>query len=68
MNDITPTTNGLIIDGESFFSAQAFDVINPSTGELVGKAQDASAQDLDRAIKAAKTAFETWSLSSRVTG
>ena len=61
MNDITPTTKGLIIDGESFFSAQVFDVINPSTGELVGKAQDASVQDLDRAIKAGKTAFETWS-------
>jgi acyl-CoA reductase-like NAD-dependent aldehyde dehydrogenase len=36
-------------------------VKNPSTGGIVGQAQDASIQDLDRAVHAANVAFEKWS-------
>jgi len=61
LNDNTSITNELIIDGERFSSAQTFDVKNPSTGGIVGQAQDASIQDLDRAVHAANVAFEKWS-------
>ena len=61
LNQNTYITNKLIIDGEKFSSAQTFDVKNPSTGGIVGQAQDASIQDLDRAVHAANVAFEKWS-------
>lgn len=61
LNQNTYITNKLIIDGERFSSAQTFDVKNPSTGGIVGQAQDASIQDLDRAVHAANVAFEKWS-------
>ena len=38
-----------------------FDVINPSTGELVGAAANATLEDLDAAVARAKAAFETYS-------
>ncbi|MEV8511314.1 gamma-aminobutyraldehyde dehydrogenase [Dactylosporangium sp. NPDC051484] len=36
------------------------DIIDPSTGEVYASAPVSSAQDVDRAMKAAATAFETW--------
>jgi len=55
---------GLTIDGMRVNAAETFPVINPSTGEVVGNAPNATEADLDRAVAAAKAAFATWSLKS----
>ncbi len=51
------------IDGE-FVASQAgatAPVINPATGEEIAQAASSDAADIDRAVKAATKAFETWS-------
>ncbi len=52
---------GMIINGERTAAAASFDVTNPSTGDIVGSAPNATLADLDMAVAAAKAAFETWS-------
>src|SRR5690606_1068981 len=39
--------------------------INPATEDVAGHISLGSAEDVDRAVKAAKKAFETWSRTSR---
>ncbi|WP_093289701.1 aldehyde dehydrogenase family protein [Solimonas aquatica] len=55
----------LYIDGKLRRAAgdKTYDNIGPWTGEVVGKAADASAEDIDEAIAAARRAFDTtdWS-------
>ena len=51
----------MIIDGRQVPAAQYFDVRNPATGETVGRAPNASCDDLNRAVAAAEAAFKTWS-------
>lgn len=58
------TEFAMIIGGERVRAAAEFDVTNPSTGELVGKAPNASAADLDRAVAAAAKAYAGWSRQS----
>ena len=41
------------------------DVINSTTEEVMGRIPEGTADDVDRAAKAAKAAFETWSQTSR---
>jgi phenylacetaldehyde dehydrogenase len=51
----------LFIDGQ-FVPAQSgktFDVINPATGEVFAQAAAGDAADIDRAVKAARKAFES---------
>jgi betaine-aldehyde dehydrogenase len=36
------------------------DVINPATGEVIASVQEGTAEDANRAVAAAKRAFETW--------
>ena len=50
-----------VINGEPRPSSAGFDVTNPSTGEVVGTAPNATAADLDAAVAAAKAAFTSWS-------
>jgi aldehyde dehydrogenase (NAD+) len=55
---------GLLVDGESVEarSGRTFDTINPATGELLATVADASADDVDRAVTAARRAFDgEWS-------
>jgi betaine-aldehyde dehydrogenase len=40
------------------------DVINPATGEVIAKAPLSSKRDVDSAVKAAKSAFETWGVTT----
>ncbi|MXO89971.1 aldehyde dehydrogenase family protein [Pontixanthobacter aquaemixtae] len=58
----------LYIDGQSRAAegGKTFDVIGPWTGEVVGKAADASASDVDAAISAARRAFDEtdWSTNA----
>jgi acyl-CoA reductase-like NAD-dependent aldehyde dehydrogenase len=51
----------LIIGGEKVSTKEHFEVLNPSTGAVVGLAPIATPADLDRAISAAGTAFAKWS-------
>ncbi|MFN3523522.1 MAG: aldehyde dehydrogenase family protein [Phenylobacterium sp.] len=44
---------------------KTLDVINPATEEVCGKIALGSAADVDKAVKAARKAFKTWSLASR---
>ena len=41
------------------------DVINPATEQSIGKISMGSAEDVDRAVKAARKAFETYSRTTR---
>ena len=46
-------------------------ITSPATGQVLGEVAEGSAEDVDRAVAAAKTAFETWSDSTpkdRMTG
>ena len=54
------TTHQLFINGE-FVDAQAtatVDVIDPSTTEVIARVPDAGAADVDRAVQAARAAFD----------
>jgi aldehyde dehydrogenase (NAD+) len=44
---------------------KTLDVINPANEEVAGHISLGSAADVDRAVKAARTAFAAWSLTSR---
>src|SRR5216684_550793 len=48
----------LLIDGQWVESAKKFDTINPATGEVLTKIATASDEDVDRAVTAARRAFE----------
>ena len=43
---------------------QTEDVINPATGEVIAEAPLSTKQDVDRAVAAAKKAFETWGVTT----
>ncbi|HRK19382.1 MAG TPA: aldehyde dehydrogenase family protein, partial [Hyphomicrobiaceae bacterium] len=45
--------------------AKTADVINPATEEVIGQVSMGSAADVDKAVAAARAAFETYSLTSR---
>ncbi|MEM9341583.1 MAG: aldehyde dehydrogenase family protein [Pseudomonadota bacterium] len=51
----------MTIGGAPRATAAHFDVQNPATGGVVGRAPNASLGDLDAAVEAASAAFETWS-------
>jgi aldehyde dehydrogenase (NAD+) len=53
----------LLINGEwvAPASGEYYDDPNPSTGETIARVAEGSAEDVDRAVKAARAAFEKWS-------
>ena len=51
-------TTPLLIDGELVATRSTFDTVNPATGQPLGRAADGTADDMDRAIAAARTAFD----------
>ncbi len=57
----TRTFNNFI-DGESVAASGGgtSDVINPATGEVMAQAPDSGAEDIERAVKAARAAFDGW--------
>jgi aldehyde dehydrogenase (NAD+) len=61
----------MIIGGEQADAAdgQTFEVVNPASGEVIATAPLGGAEDVDRAVRAARAAFEgpwsTWSASKR---
>src|SRR3954453_1215022 len=58
----TSTFNNFI-DGESVAAASGgtTDVINPADGEVMAQAPDSGAEDVERAVAAARAAFDGWS-------
>jgi betaine-aldehyde dehydrogenase len=62
MATITGTKLQSFINGEFVDPADGATepVINPSTGEQIAEAPLSSAEDVDRAVEAARKAFETW--------
>ncbi len=48
------------IDGDPVEGVEFFDVINPATASAFARAPDASPEQLDRAVTAARRAFEQW--------
>jgi aldehyde dehydrogenase (NAD+) len=61
--DAKLSINGAQCDAQG---SKTFDVIGPWTGQMVGKAADASAEDVDAAIAAARRAFDDtdWSTNT----
>ncbi len=56
----------LYIDGE-FITADGRkqqDILNPATGQVIGRLPHATTEDLDRALDAAARAFESWKKTS----
>ncbi|MFF8992813.1 aldehyde dehydrogenase family protein [Streptomyces sp. NPDC014983] len=60
--DIAPSY-GLFIDGEftEASGGKVFKTVSPSTEEVLSEVADASEEDVDRAVRAARKAFEKWS-------
>ncbi|MEU7280154.1 aldehyde dehydrogenase family protein [Streptomyces sp. NPDC045431] len=60
--DIAPSY-GLFIDGEFTEAAdgKVFKTISPSSEEVLSEVAQAGTEDVDRAVKAARKAFEKWS-------
>jgi betaine-aldehyde dehydrogenase len=52
------------IGGEFVDASETEDVINPSTGEVIARAPVSSAEEADTAVRAARKAFETWSVTT----
>jgi betaine-aldehyde dehydrogenase len=54
------TTSPLYINGEFVApqSSATLDVVDPATTEVIGRVPDASAADVDRAVRAARVAFD----------
>ena len=48
----------LLINGEWVEAGKTFDTINPATGEVLTQVAEASTADVDRAVAAARAAFE----------
>src|SRR5579872_1070181 len=48
----------LLIGGEWVVTAKTFDTINPATGEVITQVAEAGAAEVDRAVKAARKAFD----------
>src|SRR3954468_2725238 len=60
---ITLTTHDrLYVGGEwvAPFSAETIDVVNPYTEEVIGRVPAADADDVERAVAAARAAFPSW--------
>ncbi|MEU7165689.1 aldehyde dehydrogenase family protein [Streptomyces morookaense] len=60
--DIAPSY-GLFVDGEfrEASDGKVFKTLSPSTEEVLSEVAQASAEDVDTAVKAARKAFEKWS-------
>jgi betaine-aldehyde dehydrogenase len=55
--------NGQFVDNKS---DKTFDVINPATGKVIYKMQEADAQIIDLAIQSSQEAFKIWSAMSQI--
>ncbi|WP_114521497.1 aldehyde dehydrogenase family protein [Altererythrobacter sp. ZODW24] len=56
-----PTQYRNLIDGELVETAGTMEVLNPATEQVIGLVPSCGADELDRAVAAARKAFKTWS-------
>ena len=54
----TELTAEMFIDGTWTAAQETFDDLNPATGELLAKIANGSAEDVDRAVGAARRALD----------
>lgn len=54
----------MVYGGKAHSAARRFDVLNPATGQVVAAAPEATLDDLNQAVAAAKDAFTSWSRKS----
>jgi aldehyde dehydrogenase (NAD+) len=57
-NKVRIAPGRLLIDGQWVDGMQKFDTVNPATGQRLTEVAEASAQEVDRAVEAARKAFE----------
>ncbi|HEY5625590.1 MAG TPA: aldehyde dehydrogenase family protein [Dehalococcoidia bacterium] len=64
--DVT-TRDKLFIGGQwvDAGGSKMIDVVNPTTEEVIGRIPEGTAEDVDKAVAAAKAAFETWSQTTK---
>src|ERR1700755_1530215 len=55
---VTIAPGRLLIDGQWIEGSNNFDTINPATGEVLTQIAEASSSDVERAVQAARRAFE----------
>jgi aldehyde dehydrogenase (NAD+) len=50
-------------------SGRTFDTVNPATGQVIAQIAEGAEEDVDRAVNAARTAFDgQWAVSNRSIG
>ena len=49
-------------------SGETMEVLNPATGEVIAEVPRGTADDVERAVTAAQTAWDEWRLRHRRTG
>jgi len=54
----------MFINGEWVAASESFDTKNPANGKVLGKVSQASAADIDKAVKAARAAQPAWAALS----
>lgn len=57
----TEVTAGCFVAGKWRPVGDAYEVFDPSTGEVIGSAPRCTAEDVDAAVRSAREAFTTWS-------
>ncbi|MFI5485710.1 aldehyde dehydrogenase family protein [Micromonospora echinaurantiaca] len=60
MTEPTPTATGHWVDGAVVPATGTMTVLNPATGEIVAQVPAGTADDVDRAVTAARAAFPGW--------
>jgi 1-pyrroline dehydrogenase len=63
---LSATKHRMFINGDwsDATSGETTDVVNPATEEVIGAVPKGDESDVDRAVAAARTAFEAWSLTT----
>ena len=51
----------MLINGEKVSTKKSFDVIDPTTGDVLGQAPEIDPDSIELTLKSAKSGFETWS-------
>lgn len=59
-----PTDYANLVDGEMITTDAWMDVVNPATEEVIGRVPACGADELDRAVAAARKAFKSWRRTS----
>jgi aminobutyraldehyde dehydrogenase len=59
---VSVTQQKMFVDGEfvDSLSGETIEVLNPATGEVIAEVPSAGVEDVDRAVAAAESAWETW--------